>query len=463
MTSTSVESSFKPTFPVPRIRFSRVILLCLLALPLWWLLGLEQFIWPLVFSLLLGLLVFSRSMHGHGIYFPATAKWGVIFILVQLISAVFIVETDWYLVFVRNWGVWLSGFSLFVLVINLFPFQSTQFHALIKALVVIALLSCVVSLLAIAGIWDPRFVSPLTNVLPAIISESEFARAILLRSWSSLEPTRFFGFLLYRPRAFFTYPNPFAGFLVLTLPLVVYYCSTRKRLPGRWLCWILPLIIGATLLITTSRGGIVSCILGAVVLRHKLPPRPRVVLYTLVFCALIIGILLVLPELPTVIETSGRGVDLILTARGGSHSTRTLIYAATLQSWQDRPLLGWGTQRTPTAGGLPKRFPPLGSHSGYLAILYRHGIVGIVIYLALIASVLSRFWRRDLPAPNKDFLIFAEWAVIGGLLHAILLEMDLDATVFITTWLVWALVVVATQKSPVTEQPYGTADLQQGG
>jgi hypothetical protein len=89
--------------------------------------------------------------------------------------------------------------------------------------------------------------------------------------------------------------------------------------------------------------------------------------------------------------------------------------------------------------------------------------VGIVIYLALIVSVLSRFWRRDLPAPNKDFLIFAEWAVIGGLLHAVLLEVDLDATVLITTWLVWALVFVATQKSPVTDQPYGTAEQQQGG
>lgn len=467
MTRRTIESSFRPRVPALRIRFSQVICLSLLAVPVWWLLGLEQFIWPFVFFGLLCLLIYSRSMHGCGISFPATARWGLAFLLVQLISSIFIVETDWYLVFARNFGVWLGGYSLFVLVINLFPFQSKQFTALIATVVVIVSLSCLVGILAILGVWDPHFVSPLTNVLPAVITDSEFARAILRKSWSSLERTNFFGFVFHRPRAFFSYPNPFAGFLVLTLPLVVYYCSTKRRLPGRrvasrGLCWVLPLFVGATLLITTSRAGIFSCILGALVLRQKLPPRPRVVLYTLVFCTLIIGVLLLLPQLPTAIEMSGKGVDLILTARGGSHSTRALIYSATLQSWQDRPLFGWGTQRTPTAGGLPKQFAPLGSHSGYLAILYRQGIVGSVIYLALIASVLIRFYRRNLPAANRDFLIYAKWAVVGGLLHAILLEVDLDATVLITTWLVWALVVVATQESPTTGHPNRSAQRQQG-
>lgn len=452
MTETSNRKDIEAKGLVLRARLSSLISLFFGLLPIWWVLGLEQFIWPFAFGGLVLLLIYGRTLERRGIVFPAPARWALAFLVVQLFSSFFIVEPAWVLVFMRNFGLWLGGLCLFILVINLINFGSREFYALLGTVLLVSLLACVVGCLGVTGIFDPHFMSPLSHVLPSIVVDSEYARAMLVKSWTAAESTAIFGLELKRPRAFFIYPNPFAGFLVLTLPLTLFYCTTKRKRLGRWF-WLPGVTLTSfAVLLTTSRAAIVSLIIGAVVLRHNLRPPLRFVLYTVIAGSLVVAPLLLLSRLPSAKQQSKEILEELITARGQSHRTRATVYAATLESWRDRPVFGWGTQRSPRVAGLSSNYPPLGSHSTYGAILYRHGIVGLLVYLAMMLSIYGRFRRRNLSADRTRFLVYARWAFVGNVAHAILLEVDLDATLLMTMWLLWALVILATNGSE-NDQP----------
>ncbi len=444
-----------PTFG---FRIPSLINLTLILLPFWWFLGVEQFIWLLAFAVLSFFLFYGKTVERLGVSLPSPAGWTLAFLLIQLLSSFFIVETAWVLVFIRNFGIWVGGLCLFVLVVNLVSFESKEFDALLRTLLTVSLLSCLVCFVAVFGLWDPHFTSPLAHVLPSSIAESEFAQAMIERSWTALKSKGMFGIEFDRPRAFFSYPNPFAGFLVITLPLTLYFARKRRSFLSR-VFWVgAAALMGLSLVLTMSRAAILSLLAGSVVVRRRLPGRIRLVVYVVVAGVLLEGLFIVSDRLPEVTEESTRFIDQFANARGQSLGTRMTIYLATLESWRERPVLGWGTQRPPAAVGLPPYFPPIGSHSNYLAILYRHGIVGLLVYLLLILSVFRRFRRPDLTSDRSDFLLYAKWAFLGNIVHMILMEIDLDAILLTTTFLLWSMIVVAAGRGtadPPKEMPNG--------
>lgn len=425
-------------------------------------------------------LIYTRALRGRGITLPSPAKWAFMFIMMQVPSILFVAESRWYLVFVRSFSLWLGGFFLFILATNLVFFESRTFFFFLKAILFTALLACIVALLAVSGFLSPSFTAPVAKVLPAVIVNSEFAYAILHKSWVGEGAARIFGLSFIRPRSFFLYANTFAGFLVLIVPLAFYLYSKQRRIVTRWLMLAVASFIVISLLLTTSRAGIASLLIGAVVaLRHRLPTRVKVLLTILFVLALTLGILLTNSDFSSIARNFTELIEGLVTARGRSHITRLTIYTGTLKSWQDNPLFGWGTQRNASVAGLPASLPPLGSHSTFLAILYRHGLLGLVAYLLLIISVFRRLWSKgssiinfalftgktrakmrsyfwttpkNLAEENREFLLFAKWSVVSNLAHSILLEVDLDATLLMTMWLVWALVVVATRPKLQTGQ-----------
>jgi hypothetical protein len=83
-----------------------------------------------------------------------------------------------------------------------------------------------------------------------------------------------------------------------------------------------------------------------------------------------------------------------------------------------------------------------------MAILYRHGGVGLLVYLLIILAVFRRFRRTDLTSDRSDFLLFAKWAFLSNIIHAVLLEIDLDAILLTTTFLLWSMIVVAADRGP---------------
>jgi O-antigen ligase len=121
-----------------------------------------------------------------------------------------------------------------------------------------------------------------------------------------------------------------------------------------------------------------------------------------------------------------------------------------MEKWRERPIFGWGPADTkwlirqhpvPNVAMLPH------FHNTYVELLVRFGIVGTVLFFALIATLLWRFWRRYRQgAVPRDLFVFAMgafglfavwslsgfrmvnadglfyWLLLLGLVHALTLQ-----------------------------------------
>ena len=79
-------------------------------------------------------------------------------------------------------------------------------------------------------------------------------------------------------------------------------------------------------------------------------------------------------------------------ARAASSKDRELVVRKTLEAWQESPWLGWGIMR-----GSVKWYTydvTLGSFSTYASVLYLHGIVGFIFFIAALGLTLLGFWGQ---------------------------------------------------------------------
>jgi len=77
-------------------------------------------------------------------------------------------------------------------------------------------------------------------------------------------------------------------------------------------------------------------------------------------------------------------------ARASSTTDRELVVRKTLEAWQESPWLGWGI-----AQGSVRWYIydiTLGSFSTYAAVLYLHGIIGFIFFMAAMILTLGSFW-----------------------------------------------------------------------
>jgi O-antigen ligase len=82
--------------------------------------------------------------------------------------------------------------------------------------------------------------------------------------------------------------------------------------------------------------------------------------------------------------------EFFTSARAESSKDRELVVRKTLEAWQESPWLGWGIIQ-----GSVKWYTydiALGSFSTYASVLYLHGIVGFIFFVAALASTLWSFW-----------------------------------------------------------------------
>jgi O-antigen ligase len=128
---------------------------------------------------------------------------------------------------------------------------------------------------------------------------------------------------------------------------------------------------------------------------------------------------------------------------------RTFIFEKSVESWKDSPLFGWGTQRNvEVVGGMPNSpqstVPALGTHSHYLSLLYRYGLIGLALF-GFIYWLIVREIYKPLLTKEKDWfwvllLMYCGWAFSANMVHAIFIEMDFDVVLFFTIWLNWSLI-----------------------
>lgn len=214
-------------------------------------------------------------------------------------------------------------------------------------------------------------------------------------------------------RAFGTFgePNPFAGYLEMTLPMLLAFVAHWTTRDGDWSrgsWWRIGVVtviwgIGSmTLVLTQSRGGIAGMVVGTAVVLWLTGRRARRV--GTVGAVILAGAILLLPAGGRVIsrfagESLSAGAEAQVTAGNFAALERAAHWRAAIAMARHEPLLGVG------AGNFNTRFremtevwrfriPRGHAHNAYLQALAQAGVLGLLAYLALLGAVVRTLWLR---------------------------------------------------------------------
>lgn len=198
----------------------------------------------------------------------------------------------------------------------------------------------------------------------------------------------------FRPDGNLGNANLLAALLVMAIPLAVHQALRAAAFIGAWAAAVV--VMGAGLLVTTSRSGYYAVGVAFLVLAVMLIPR-RFAAYvaglaTAGAAAVALLVLVVLYESP------------LRTLNGDPPELRLHLWADGLRMVEARPLTGWGEDATGLMFGhfLSADYATLVTfdrvHSGPLDVAATQGILGLAATGAVVAMVLVYAWRkRDQP------------------------------------------------------------------
>ncbi len=419
-----------------------------LLLPLWWWLGIEQFIWPVIMGWAVLKLLHLQQLR---IATTPSLRWFAAFLVTVLFSSLFIVETERWFTYVRNLGAFVGGFLVLLLITNRARSWRSIDRTLNIALITV-LIAGAAGLLGILGVWQPAIHSLTGALLPASVANTSYGQTVVIRTLG--ERAWFAGLGNYfRVSGFFLFSNSYSSVRVYAVPFLVYKISQQRRGLAKILLVMGILLLLINLVYSTGRVATLGLLGGAIFfgIYHSRLRRVNRVLFSLGLTLLIILVLFsAVVELAGGISGKGlidytvEAVDAFVFARGpGSFLSRFGVYEQSLRSIAERPLLGWGTERDHPA----LRYP-MGSHSEYLAALYRQGVLGFVAFVGLLWSI----WRTTRPPsgaraiePPGTLLRYGRWFMVTSLINSVMTDPAIDSSVFVLQWLFIALLVATAQ------------------
>lgn len=415
-----------------------VVRLCILGLPLWWVLGVEQMVWCFAFGLIAVWMVISQPRR---LVVVPTLIAMVIFLACYVLSAFSIVESNRYITYVRNLSTYTSVACLLLILTNGIRSLATA-EALVRTVVLTMTFSGLFALFSTLQLVNIQFTAPIGMVLPKSVTTTSYGSRIVTRSLS--DDSWIMGIGQYqRARGFFLYPTMLAPALGTTIPMAFYLRRWSKGIYRSGYSLAIAIMLSA-MLATTARGALGALIGGGGIwflLRPRKKPNAVWVLMiafgliTCAFCTLLLDPIDV-----------GAVWESVYYARGeGSPTHRGMVYRETLESLRENLLFGWGTERDLPNSSSPF---PAGSHSSYLGTLYKQGIVGLVVYLALWWQVwkCTSYRIPDVGSDeerlrSRDLLRYGQWVVLVAALNGITEALDLDASTMTIMWTVLATTV----------------------
>ncbi len=450
-----------PSFPGSKALFWTSALtdlaLLYLLLPLWWALGVEQFIWaPALVVIAAKVWLLRGGFRDPGSISPRkiwrslqpAARWMAVFLLIHLISGLFIVETFRYLTFTRN----LLTFAAAGMLLVIIPWIVSgwqEIRRLSYALLAVMLVAGILGLLAALEIWQPSFKSLMGYLMPEWIAQTDYGGRIAQRfmgvyNW-------FIGLNWYfRVKAFFIFPPLYASALVITIPLAIFLFVQSRSRSRKWLLGALIALMLFNLVYTTGRTAIAGFLAGGAFYLLSFSSWRRWLRMAVLVGAITVFILALWN-----FDTTRQIAWNALFARGsGTVYSRVAIYRESIRGAIERPFFGWGTERD----FIDQDFAyPAGSHNLYLGVLYKQGFIGLFLWMGVLILV----WRGTAPPRDTQpdlsgdtralvrFLQFGRWVLIAALVNGLTESLDLDASNFAMLWLILAMLVVARREVQV--------------
>lgn len=389
-------------------RVARAAVVAIVAIPLLWALGLDQGTWVAV-----GLAIGTLSVRARGARMSARLLGA--FVVAVVVAGVLGATGLRWMTFAREVAIVLAFAGVVV------AMSHAQTARALRAFVVAGLgvvaCSSALSILAF-GMQEPlRFTTPLAPLVPPFIADTGLGSQSFVER-SLAETSYFLGRQFMRPQGLFLFSTSQAVAQAVALPLFVVGSIWYPR--WRWLYITGAGLTAVALLVSTTRSAIAALVVSAAAIwlirrldvghiTISLPLRGRAGVRTAggVAAALVFaGAAGLLDPLTDVLTTR-------------SLEGRAALYEMTVETWADRPIIGWGTEvdwtprprpsrtpeptptltptptpiPTPTVAAPPPELPPLGSHSWYLGVLFKQGLIGFAFLAALMILVLRAVYR----------------------------------------------------------------------
>jgi len=351
--------------------------------PLWWLLGLGGFVYPIAGMVLIGWVLGHRRL-----MIPPSTGLFVLFLGWVLLSFTQLDSGPRGIVFFYRFFAYVAAVRLLIYVIN----ERRVTREWIIRMVGIFWIMCVIG--GWVGLLIPTFRMPATLasiLFPRSLSQNEFLGQLIRPGVAQLQV--FLGFPLPRPKTFFGYTNDWGGNLGLLTPFFVVAFLRTKNLRRRRIGKIMLVVAVPPIVISVNRGLWISIALYVVYLavRGLMAGRAKQAGAGLVLGAIVLGI--VVSPLGSIVQSRLESTDA---------DTREGIYQEAIDGAFERPILGWGGPR-PSSN---PESPAIGTHGHIFLLIFSHGFVGAALFCAwLLAAVVLAARRDDLDSVHLSAVL----------------------------------------------------------
>jgi O-antigen ligase len=205
-------------------------------------------------------------------------------------------------------------------------------------------------------------------------------------------------------------PNELGVILALGLPMAWYLGLAQPQRGARWI-WRLYVPLGMTgILLTGSRGASLTALVALVIIPWTLGRvrlRTKVALYALAVGSLMLAATFVPEASLARIQSTRADIE------AGYFGGRIYIWLAGLEVAREHPLAGVGAG-TFGAAVAPTLHRDMASHQTFLEILVEQGIVGLLLFLALVAAVIKPL-RHVPPLERRLWMVLLASLAVGSM------------------------------------------------
>jgi hypothetical protein len=146
----------------------------------------------------------------------------------------------------------------------------------------------------------------------------------------------------------------------------------------------------------------------------------------------------------------GKPMAAFNSARADSSKDREFVVGATIEAWKESPWVGWGIIDKSITWGNGAFEMPLGTFSSYAQVLYLHGIFGFIFFMAALVLTLSSFWQPAIRGEKVPQAAFGSLVALYILCQATTLTWMAIYFWFYFIWLGAILVDIEQQYQPVS-------------
>jgi hypothetical protein len=343
--------------------------------PVFWLMGLGAFIWPMAaLPLLIWVLLHP------GLKRPPTVAAFAVYVAWSAFSLIRVDRLTRAISFGFRYAVFITALCLAYYVYNERRVSRATFIDWVAMLWIWAIIG---GYLGLIFPYARLPFTPASLLLPQSITSDDFVTHLVRPRFAQVQNV--FGVPIPRPTTLFAFTNEWGANVGLLTPFFVaatlYSNNTRRRRAGMFglLIAIPPMILSVNRGLWLSMGAIVALVAVRSFVAGRTAP-----LKMLAFGIVVIGALLIATPVGDVV--TGRLSESDAGARAG-------IYAEAWAGAKESPILGWGSPRP----SVNPYSPPVGTHGHLWYTMFAHGLVALALYMAWMSWTMYRVIHRHDP------------------------------------------------------------------